>query len=137
MEACEELNWSRQRSTPRGSETNGTADRAVRRVKGGTSSVLVQSGLQERCWAEAMDCCGYHRNVQEVEGDGQAPNECRFNSPREGLVIPGRSKFLPISAKDQGRQHQFGTNVPPGIFMRYVFESGREVGLVIFLIVCT
>ena len=45
IEACEELNWNHHRSTLRRSETNGTAERRVRRVKEGTSSVLVQSGL--------------------------------------------------------------------------------------------
>ena len=66
MKACEELNWNHRRSTPRRSETNGVAERAVRRVIEGTSSVLVQSGLHERWWAEAMQryCC--LRKVQDL-----------------------------------------------------------------------
>ena len=41
------------------SETNGIAEKAVRRVKEGTSALLVQSGLSEYGWREAMDffCC--------------------------------------------------------------------------------
>ena len=54
IHACEELNWNHERSTPRRSETHGIAEGAVRRVKEGTSSVLVQSGLQANWWAEAM-----------------------------------------------------------------------------------
>ena len=40
--ACEDLSWK-----PHRSETNGIAERAVRRVKEGTSAVLLQSGLNE------------------------------------------------------------------------------------------
>ena len=43
--ACEELSWNHCTSTPHRSETSGIAERAVRRVKEGTSAVLLQSGL--------------------------------------------------------------------------------------------
>ena len=43
VKACEEPTWNRERSTPHRSETNGIAERAVRRVKAGASSQLVQS----------------------------------------------------------------------------------------------
>ena len=45
--ACEDLSWNHCTSTPHRSETNGIAERAVRRVKGGTSAALLQSGLDE------------------------------------------------------------------------------------------
>ena len=45
--ACEDLSWNHCTSTPHRSETNGIAERAVRRVKEGTSGVLLQSGLNE------------------------------------------------------------------------------------------
>ena len=80
MTTCEELNWKHEGSTPRRSEKMDLQKRAVRRVKEGTSSVLVQSGLQESWWAEAMEC--YER---------------RFNSPFDGPIIPFRAdvKFSP------------------------------------------
>ena len=40
--ACEDLSWNHCTSTPHRSETNGIAERAVRRVKEGTSAVLLQ-----------------------------------------------------------------------------------------------
>ena len=43
--SCEESSWNHCTSTPHRSETNGIAERAVRRVKVGTSAVLLQSGL--------------------------------------------------------------------------------------------
>ena len=45
--SCEELSWRHRISTPHRSETRGIAERAVRRVKEGTSAVLLQSGLDE------------------------------------------------------------------------------------------
>ena len=45
--ACEDLSWNHCTSTPHRSETNGIAERAVRRVKEGTSAVLLQSGQNE------------------------------------------------------------------------------------------
>ena len=48
--ACEDHSWNHCMSTPHRSETNGIAERAVRRVKEGTSAVLLQSGLNESCW---------------------------------------------------------------------------------------
>ena len=63
--ACEELDWNHERSTPHRSDTHGIAEGAARRVKEGTSSVLVQSGLQENWWAETMECHCYLRNVQD------------------------------------------------------------------------
>ena len=54
--ACEDLSWNHCTSTPHRSETNGIAERAVRRVKEGTSAVLLQSGLDENWWADSMEC---------------------------------------------------------------------------------
>ena len=48
---CTERNF-----TPRRSEANGIAEKAVRRVKEGMSAVLLQSGLDERWLADSMGC---------------------------------------------------------------------------------
>ena len=45
--ACDDLSWNHCTSTPHRSETNVIAERAVRRVKEGTSAVLLQSGLKK------------------------------------------------------------------------------------------
>ena len=76
--ACEDLSWNHCTSTPHRSETNGTAERAVRRVKEGTSAVLLQSGLNESWWADSMECYTYLRNVTDLLSDGKTPNERRF-----------------------------------------------------------
>ena len=63
--ACEDLSWNHCTSTPPRSETNGIAERAVRRVKEGTSVVLLQSGLNESWWADSLECYTYLRNVTD------------------------------------------------------------------------
>ena len=68
---CEDLSWNHCTSTPHRSETNGIAERAVRRVKEGTSAVLLQSGLNESWWADSMECHTHLRNVQDLLSDGK------------------------------------------------------------------
>ena len=71
--ACEDLSWNHCTSTPHRSETNEIAERAVRRVKEGTSAVLLQSGLGEKSWADSMECYTYLRNIQDLLSDGKTP----------------------------------------------------------------
>ena len=115
--ACEDLSWNHCTSTPHRSETNGIAERAVRRVKEGTSVVLLQSGLNESWWADSMECYTYLRNVTDLLFDGKTPYERRFGQPFKGPIIPFGSlvEYYPVSAKDQSRIHQFGKKVLPGL----------------------
>ena len=124
--ACEDLSWNHCTSTPHRSETNGIAERAVRRVKEGTSAVLLQSFLNENWWADSMECYTYLRNVQDLLSDGKTPYERRFGKPFEGPLIPFGSlvEYYPISAKDQSRIHQFGKKVLPGLFLGHALYAG-------------
>ena len=124
--ACGDLSWNHCTSTPHRSETNGIAERAVRRVKEGTSAVLLQSGLNESWWADSMECYTYLRNVTDLLSDGKTPYERRFGKPFEGPVIPFGSlvEYHPITAKDQSRIHQFGKKVFPGLFLGYALYAG-------------
>ena len=88
--AYEDLSWNHCTSTPHRSETNGIAERAVRRVKEGTSAVLLQSGLDENWWADSMECNTYLRNIQDLLSDWNTPYERRFGDPFKGPII----KFL-------------------------------------------
>ena len=60
-----------QDNTPHRSETNGIAERAVRRVGEGTSASLLQSGGHERWWSDSMECYCDLRNVQDLSADGK------------------------------------------------------------------
>ena len=123
--ACEDLSWNHCTSTPHRSETNWIAERAVRRVKEGTSAVLLQSGLNESWWADSMECYTYLRNVTDLLSDGKTPYERRFGEPFKGPIIPFGSlvEYHPITAKDQSRIHQFGKKVLPGLFLGYALYA--------------
>ena len=69
---------------PHRSETNGIAERAVRRVKEGTSAALLQSGLDEKWWAGSMECSCFLRNVQDLVAEGKTRYERRFVEPFKG-----------------------------------------------------
>ena len=124
--ACEDLSWNHCTSTPHRSETNGIAGRAVRRVKEGTSAVLLQIGRDENWWAESKECYTYLRNVQDLLSDGKTPYERRFGQPFEGPIVPFGSviEYHPLTAKYQSRIHQFGKKVLPGLFLGYALYAG-------------
>ena len=119
--ACEDLSWNHRTSTPHRSETNGIAGRAIRRVKEGTSAVLLQSGLDERWWSDSVECYCYLRNVQDLLADGKTPCERRFGEPFKGPIIRlgVMVEYHPISPRDQSRFHDIGKKVLPGIFLGY------------------
>ena len=85
--ACEDLSWNHCTSTPHRSETNGIAERAVRRVKEGTSAVLLQSGLNESWWADSMECYTYLRNGTDLLSDGKTPYERRLGNHLRDLLF--------------------------------------------------
>ena len=132
--ACEDLSWNHCTSTPHRSETNGIAERGVRRIKEGTSAVLLQSGLNESWWSDSMECYTYLRNVTDLLSDGKTPYERRFGKPFEGPIIPFGPlvEYHPITAKDHSRIHQFGKKVLPGLFLGYVLYAGEEFGRVTY-----
>ena len=101
------------------------SERAVRRVKEGTSAVLSQSGLDEKCWADSMECYTYLRNIQDLLTDGKTPYVRRFGELLKGPIIPFGSlvEYCTISAKDQSRIHQFGKKVLPGLFLGYALYA--------------
>ena len=102
------------------------AEREVRRVKEGTSAVLLQSGLDNEWWADSMECCCWVRNMQDLLSDGKTSYERRLGIPFNGPVIPlgAMVEYHPISAKDISRLHQFGARVLPGVFLGYVLYAG-------------
>ena len=123
--ACEALSWNHCTSTPHRSETNGTAERAVRRMRAGTSAVLLQSGLEEKWWADSMECHCCLRNIPDLLFCGRTPYERRFGEPFKGPIIPFVSlvEYHTVSAKDLSGLHQFGKKVLPGIFLGYVLYA--------------
>ena len=86
-----------------------------RRVKEGTSAVLLQSGLNESWWADSMETS----QIYYLMGR-------RFGKPFGGPIIPFGSlvEYHPITSKDQSRIHQFGKKVLPALFLGYALYAG-------------
>ena len=78
--ACEDLSWNHCTSTPHRSETNGIAERAVRRIKERTSAVLLQSGPDENLWEDSIGCYCYLRNIQDRFYHRKTPFERRLKN---------------------------------------------------------
>ena len=126
--ACEDLTWNHCTSTPHRSETNGIAERAVRRIKEGTSAVLLQSGLDENWWADSMERYFYLRNILDRLSGWE-------NTIRKAILVnhlkdPSSHlvhwlNIISTSTKDQSRIQQFGKTVLPAIFFGYVLYAGR------------
>ena len=97
--SCEDLSWNHRTSTPHRSET----------------------GLDERCWSNSMECSCSLRNVQDLLADGKTPHERRHGEPFKRPIIPFGSmvESHPISAREQRIIHQFGKKVSPGISLDY------------------
>ena len=68
-------------------ETSEIAERAVRRVKEGTSAVLLQSGLDEKWWSDSMKCYCYLQNVSNLLADGKSQCERRFWESFKGPIM--------------------------------------------------
>ena len=119
--ACEDHSWNHCTSTPHRSETNRIAERAVRRVKEGTSAVFLQSGLNGQIPWNVTPIC------ETSLYDGKTPYERRFGQPFKGPIIPFGSlvEYHHITAKDQSRIHQFGKKVFPGLFLGYALYAVR------------
>ena len=125
--ACEDLSWDHCTSTPHRSETNGIAERAVRRVKEGTSAILLQSGLDENWWTDSMECKTYLQNIQDLLSDGKTSHEKRFGKPCKGRSLRlvhwlSISQFL---RKTSQESINLGKKVLPGMFLGYALYGAR------------
>ena len=100
--SCKDLSWNHRTSTPHRSETNGIAERDVRRVKEGTSAVLQQSGLDEKWWVVSMECFCYLRKIQDLVADGKTPYERRFGEHLDGpmILFGPMVEYFPILTRD-------------------------------------
>ena len=125
---CEDLSWNHCTSTPHRSETHGIAERAVRRVKEGTSAVLLQSGLDEklvgRFYGMLIPICETFK-ISCLMGKLHTKDVLENHLKDRSFRLVHWLSITPISAKDQSRIHQFGKKVLPGLFLGYALYAGR------------
>ena len=99
-------------STPYKSETNGIAERAVRRVSEGTACTLGQSGLTEPWWPDAMRHYCFMRNTVDKlsEPDNMTPYQKRFGVSFQGELFPFGAEvwYRPSNPVEREKLHTFG-----------------------------
>ena len=135
--ACDQLGYSHDTSTPHRSETNGIAERAVRRVKEGTAAVLTQSGFTEHWWNFAMNAFCFMRCIVDKLDDGQTAYYRRYGKDYDGPTVPFGAlvEYTPKTAKDKSRIHPMGNQRLTGILVEYKQHAGggwanQELGLI-------
>ena len=104
---------------------NGVAEREVRRVKEGTSTLSVQSGLVEQWWSEAMQCYFYLRNIHVFQHMGRlrTKEDTRLYCVGQRYLLDHRFFYHPISTKDTN----FIDSTPDvfeGILIRCALNAG-------------
>ena len=78
--AIDDSGFPHDTSTPYRPETNGIAERAVRRVKEGTTCTLIQAGLTHKWWDLAMECFCFLRNIVDMLRNNRTPWQMRFEA---------------------------------------------------------
>ena len=73
-----ELRLPHEVARPHRTQTNGVAERAVRRVLDGSRSILHQSGLLPTFGSEAVSCDVFLRNICDKDTLGPTAYEQRF-----------------------------------------------------------
>ena len=128
-----DLGYLADTCTPHKPQTNGIAERAVRRVKEGASCALVQSGFSQMWSREALACFCYLYNITDRQLNGITPYQSRFETPFHGPIIPfgAEVQYKPSTPSDIARLQKFGSKTLSGIFMGYALHAG-VFGMVIY-----
>ena len=92
ISASRVLGYRHHLSTENRPQSNGVAERNMRRILEGIRAALHDSGLSRRYWHLAMRCyCALHNFVDVWKLD-KTPHELRFNSKFKGKLIPSGFK---------------------------------------------
>ena len=88
---CEELSGNHRTAAPHRSETSKIAERVVRRLKEGTSAVLLQSGSDDKWWLDSVECCCCLRYDQDFLADGKSQMNEDLVNPFWTCSVRGRN----------------------------------------------
>ena len=96
IKACQDLKWAHDTNTHHRSEAKGLAERAVGRVKKGTTTVMFQSGLPEEWCDCAMKCCCYLLTRRDKLADGKTGDSTRSANAVKTNLFLGRVSVAPV-----------------------------------------
>ena len=127
LEASSDGKWLHDKATPYRPQTNGVAERAVRKTKEGTSAALVQAGIGEEWWHLAMECFCYLHCIVDKGADNLTAYKRRYKVDFEGPIYPFGCavSYLP-SRDDEERIHSLGKKTLDGIFVGYELHAGGK-----------
>lgn len=114
-----------------GPQSNGVAERVVRRVLEGTPAVIMKSGLPRDWWSEAAHCYCLLRNANDkIEPEKTPPYEARHDNLLRGRLLPfGASySYKPATKRDIAVAKKFDGKVRKGILKGYPLQSGGLLG---------
>ena len=106
-------------------KNNGIAENAVRRVKEGTSALLIQSDLSEKVVErsdEMLVCKASQTNWQTISH--RVKKDWALHDMVQLYHLRQTAFLLHSPRKEKSRHHQFGTTMPPGIFIGHALKSG-------------
>ena len=99
--ALTDLHWIVETCTTHRKQTNGVAERAIRRVREGTAAALLRAGMDAIWWPEASQRVCFLRVTRDpLHPDDKTAYERRWKLKFDGPFIPFGAlvSFLPINA---------------------------------------
>ena len=128
--ALKDLHWIAETCTPHRKQTNGIAERAVRRVREGTAAALLQAGMDPIWWPEASQCFCFLRVARDpLHPDGKTAYERRWKLKFDGPLIPfgAEVSFFTIYAGRQSSSPSHGLQNSRRSLCRLSSGSGRSL----------
>ena len=126
VNACRVLGYRHHPSTENRPQSNGVAERSMRRILEGTRAALHDSGLNRRYWHLAMRCyCTLH-NIVDVWKLDKTHYELRFTQKFKCQLMPFGSKvyYMPTSKNKEDKRPKFDPRFITGIFVGYKLYPG-------------